>query len=49
MPGAKAHRRYSVRMDNKLFICREVGRFENHRSLIRVRTSDGKTYKKRIL
>lgn len=49
MPGAKAHKRFSVKMSNKLFICREVGRFENHRALIKVRTSDGKLYRKRIL
>lgn len=49
MPGAKVCKRYTVKMNNKLFICREVGRFENYRAQIRVRTSNGKLYKKRIL
>gem|GEM_PF-6585890 len=48
MPGARAHKRYTVKMSNKLFICREVGRFENYRVQIKARTSDGKLYKKRI-
>lgn len=49
MPGARVQKKFTVRVSNKLFICREVKRFENYRAQISVRTSDGKVYKKRVL
>lgn len=49
MPGARAQKKFTVKVSNKLFICREIRRFENYRAQIKVRTSDGKIYTKRIL
>ena len=49
MPGSRVQKKFTVKVSNKLFICREIGRFENYRAQIKVRTSDGKVYKKQIL
>lgn len=49
MPGARAQKKFTVKVNNKLFICREIKRFENYRALIKVKASDGKIYKKRVL
>lgn len=49
MPGSRVQKKFTVKVSNKLFICREIGRFENYRAQIKVRTSDGKVYRKQIL
>lgn len=49
MPGVRVQKKLTVKVSNKLFICREIRRFENYRAQIIVRTSDGKVYKKRVL